>query len=43
MNKWSNNVMAKQIYLTLGAATAGAPGTEEKAFAAIQKWLLSRG
>ena len=39
MNKYSNNVMTRQLMLTLGAETRGAPGTEQKGVAAIQSWL----
>lgn len=39
VNKLSNNVMARQVFLTLGAATGGAPATVEKAAIAIARWL----
>ena len=35
INKWSNNVMAKQLLLTLGANKLGAPGTPNKGRQAI--------
>ncbi|MEM6638850.1 MAG: D-alanyl-D-alanine carboxypeptidase/D-alanyl-D-alanine-endopeptidase [Pseudomonadota bacterium] len=35
MNKFSNNVMARQIFLTLGAEATAAPATLEKARAAV--------
>lgn len=43
INKWSNNVMAKQLLLTMGAEKAGAPATEVKGIAAIQSWLAANG
>ncbi|HUO44071.1 MAG TPA: D-alanyl-D-alanine carboxypeptidase/D-alanyl-D-alanine-endopeptidase [Burkholderiales bacterium] len=44
INKFSNNVMARQLFLTLGAAgDAGPPGTETDATDVIQKWLAGRG
>ncbi|MGE5240015.1 MAG: D-alanyl-D-alanine carboxypeptidase/D-alanyl-D-alanine-endopeptidase [Bacteroidota bacterium] len=39
INKYSNNVMARQLLLTLGADRAGPPGTTEKGIAAIHAWL----
>ena len=40
INKFSNNVMARQLFLTLGAtAGEGPPGTTAKARAAIRQWL----
>jgi D-alanyl-D-alanine carboxypeptidase/D-alanyl-D-alanine-endopeptidase (penicillin-binding protein 4) len=41
INKYSNNVMAQQVYLTLGAATG--PATPATAEAAIRAWLATRG
>jgi D-alanyl-D-alanine carboxypeptidase/D-alanyl-D-alanine-endopeptidase (penicillin-binding protein 4) len=41
VNKLSNNVMARQIFLTLGA-TRSAPATPAKAAATIRRWLSSR-
>ena len=43
VNKDSNNVMARQIMLTLGAEVMGAPGTPQKGAAAIGRFLESRG
>ena len=43
INKFSNNVMARQLFLTLGAATGGAPATPEKAARAIRQWLAAMG
>jgi D-alanyl-D-alanine carboxypeptidase/D-alanyl-D-alanine-endopeptidase (penicillin-binding protein 4) len=39
VNKYSNNVMARQLYLTLGAAAAGAPATLDKSRRALTQWL----
>jgi len=41
-NKLSNNVMARQLYLTLGAESAGAPATSDKAAAAVRTWLARK-
>jgi len=43
MNKFSNNVMARQLYLTLGAEGAGEPATPEKADRVIREWLAAKG
>ena len=43
MNKFSNNVMARQLFLTLGAEGAGAPATPEKADRVIREWLTGKG
>jgi D-alanyl-D-alanine carboxypeptidase/D-alanyl-D-alanine-endopeptidase (penicillin-binding protein 4) len=43
VNKLSNNVMTRQIYLTLGAERFGAPGTEAKGLAAVRAALAARG
>ena len=43
INKFSNNVMARQLYLTIGAETLGTPGTPEKASRAIRAWLDRKG
>lgn len=43
MNKYSNNVMTRNMLLALGARAYGAPGTEEKGQQAITAWLLSQG
>lgn len=39
INKYSNNLMTRQLLLTLGAEWAGAPGTTSKGIAAVQEWL----
>ncbi|MBL8487814.1 MAG: D-alanyl-D-alanine carboxypeptidase/D-alanyl-D-alanine-endopeptidase, partial [Rhodocyclaceae bacterium] len=38
INKFSNNVMARQLFLTLGA-NGGGPATADRAEAAIKAWL----
>jgi D-alanyl-D-alanine carboxypeptidase/D-alanyl-D-alanine-endopeptidase (penicillin-binding protein 4) len=43
LNKFSNNFMAEQINLTLGAQVNGVPGTREKGLAVIRRHLLSCG
>jgi len=43
VNKFSNNVMARHLYLTLGAAGAGAPATAEKSNRVIRQWLSGKG
>jgi D-alanyl-D-alanine carboxypeptidase/D-alanyl-D-alanine-endopeptidase (penicillin-binding protein 4) len=39
INKFSNNVMTRQLLLTLGAEQGGAPGTTGKGIDAVQEWL----
>lgn len=43
VNKNSNNVMSRQLLLTLGAELEGAPGTVANGIEAINKFLLDRG
>jgi len=43
MNKLSNNVMARQLFLTLGAQRAGPGADELAAGAALTDWLRERG
>jgi len=43
INKWSNNLMARQLLLTLGAEKSGAPATMQKGVAAINDWLAANG
>lgn len=43
INKYSNNVMARELVLTLGAEREGAPGTPEKGIAVIRAWLAREG
>ena len=42
VNKWSNNVMAQQVYLTLGAQTLGAPATWVKSVRSIGDWAKAK-
>ena len=39
INKFSNNVMARQLLLTVGAQAYGAPGTLEAGITGIRSWL----
>jgi serine-type D-Ala-D-Ala carboxypeptidase/endopeptidase (penicillin-binding protein 4) len=39
INKFSNNVMARQLYLTLAAEMGGAPAEPQHARHSIQQWL----
>ncbi len=43
INKYSNNVMARQLYLTLGAAGNGAPARSDAAYQAVRAALAARG
>jgi D-alanyl-D-alanine carboxypeptidase/D-alanyl-D-alanine-endopeptidase (penicillin-binding protein 4) len=43
INKFSNNVMARQLYLTLGAEGAQRPARAEDAEAALRAWLAQKG
>jgi D-alanyl-D-alanine carboxypeptidase/D-alanyl-D-alanine-endopeptidase (penicillin-binding protein 4) len=43
LNKFSNNFMAEQINLTLGAVLRGPPGTRAKGLSVIRRQLLSMG
>jgi D-alanyl-D-alanine carboxypeptidase/D-alanyl-D-alanine-endopeptidase (penicillin-binding protein 4) len=43
INKFSNNVMARQLFLTLGAEGAGAPASAEKSWRVIRQWLAGKG
>jgi D-alanyl-D-alanine carboxypeptidase/D-alanyl-D-alanine-endopeptidase (penicillin-binding protein 4) len=43
INKYSNNVMARQLYLTLGAVGAGAPASGDKSARVIRQWLAGKG
>jgi serine-type D-Ala-D-Ala carboxypeptidase/endopeptidase (penicillin-binding protein 4) len=42
INKFSNNVMARQLYLTLGAEHEGVPADPDKAERAIREWLAAK-
>ena len=43
INKFSNNVMARQLFLTLDAQANGPPATLERAGTTIRDWLKKRG
>jgi len=43
VNKLSNNVMARHLYLTLGMEASGAPATPEKSMAAVRDWMRQKG
>ena len=43
INKWSNNVMARELLLTVGGQVGGAPATLEKGQKAIQLLLAASG
>lgn len=43
VNKFSNNVMTRQIFLTLGAEKYGAPGTRDKGRQAVEQALRRQG
>jgi D-alanyl-D-alanine carboxypeptidase/D-alanyl-D-alanine-endopeptidase (penicillin-binding protein 4) len=43
INKFSNNVMARQLYLTLAGELGGAPAQAEGAARAIAQWLVFKG
>ncbi len=42
INKFSNNVMARQLYLTLAAELGGVPARGEYASQAIRRWLTGK-
>lgn len=43
VNKLSNNVMARHLYLTLGMEASGAPAGPEKSMAAVRDWIRQKG
>jgi D-alanyl-D-alanine carboxypeptidase/D-alanyl-D-alanine-endopeptidase (penicillin-binding protein 4) len=43
INKFSNNVMARQIFLTLAGELGGAPAQPQAAARAISQWLTFKG
>jgi D-alanyl-D-alanine carboxypeptidase/D-alanyl-D-alanine-endopeptidase (penicillin-binding protein 4) len=43
VNKYSNNVMARQLLYTLGAEISGPPGTEAAGREVVRQWLTSNG
>ena len=42
VNKLSNNVMARQIFLTLATVNGAPPATPAKASEAVRRWLVAR-
>ena len=43
INKYSNNVMAKMVFLNLGVQRSGAPATWDKGRRAVADWLAEKG
>lgn len=43
VNKYSNNVMARHLFLSLGAERQGWPGNVQKGGAAVQGWMMEKG
>jgi serine-type D-Ala-D-Ala carboxypeptidase/endopeptidase (penicillin-binding protein 4) len=43
INKFSNNVMARQLFLTLSAATLRVPGEDARSAEVVRSWLLGKG
>lgn len=43
INKYSNNVMARQLYLTLSAELLGSPGRNDRSATVIKGWLDQKG
>src|SRR5450830_190217 len=43
INKYSNNVMARQVLLTIGAQMSQAPGSTQRGASAIRNWLSGKG
>lgn len=43
INKFSNNVMARQLLLTIGAEVSGPPGDIQRGTAAVRAWLAGKG
>jgi len=43
INKYSNNVMARQLFLTLGAEASRRSANAERAQRAVADWLVTRG
>jgi D-alanyl-D-alanine carboxypeptidase/D-alanyl-D-alanine-endopeptidase (penicillin-binding protein 4) len=43
INKYSNNVMAKMLFLDLGATRYGGPATWHKGIRAVRSWLTEKG
>src|SRR5207253_733848 len=42
INKYSNNVMARQLFLTIGGELAGPPARAEEAARVIRQWLTAQ-
>jgi D-alanyl-D-alanine carboxypeptidase/D-alanyl-D-alanine-endopeptidase (penicillin-binding protein 4) len=42
INKFSNNVMARQLFLTLGAEASGVPASPAGGLAAIRSWIATK-
>jgi len=42
INKFSNNVMARQLFLTLGAEMLGPPASNARSAQALQSWLAQK-
>jgi serine-type D-Ala-D-Ala carboxypeptidase/endopeptidase (penicillin-binding protein 4) len=43
INKWSNNVMARQVLLTIAAEHHDQPATEVRGMLAVKSWLTDKG
>jgi D-alanyl-D-alanine carboxypeptidase/D-alanyl-D-alanine-endopeptidase (penicillin-binding protein 4) len=43
INRYSNNVMARQVFLALGTEGGARPGTLERSAEAVRSWLARRG
>ena len=43
INKYSNNVMARQLFLTLGSEASRKPASKERAQRAVGDWLAGKG
>ena len=43
INKYSNNLMARQLLITLGAERGGVPGSPAKGIEVIRAWLAANG
>ncbi len=42
INKWSNNLMARQLLLTLASEKQGTPATEAKGEQVLKDWIISK-
>jgi D-alanyl-D-alanine carboxypeptidase/D-alanyl-D-alanine-endopeptidase (penicillin-binding protein 4) len=43
INKFSNNVMARQLFLTIGAEVSRLPASDERARRVVGDWLVGKG